>query len=127
MDTVLDADRVREIFLDCLSRDGEDTSNHIKAEGITTTVGFNPNRLNGHKAEIVAMLDELPDGFKKSGGGGMSFLNACNDKHGNQWTGFHRTMEQLFQLGVAIGKVECLLPREMWSILPGDMPYYTVK
>lgn len=127
MDTVLSADRVSQIFLDCLYKDGEDTSSHVKAEGITSTVGFNPDRLNSHKAEIEAMLGELPDEFKKSGGGGMSFLNACNDKHGNQWTGLHRTMEQLFQLGIAIGKVECQLPREMWQALPGGMPYYVVN
>ncbi|NCP46899.1 hypothetical protein COT86_02060 [Candidatus Collierbacteria bacterium CG10_big_fil_rev_8_21_14_0_10_43_36] len=128
MTTVLKADRVRQIFLDSLYNDGEDTSSHVKAEGITTNaVGFNPDRLNSHKAEIEAMLDELPDEFKKSGGGGMSFLNACNDKHGNQWTNFHQTMEQLFQLGIAIGKVECLLPREIWSALPGGMPYYVVN
>ncbi len=127
MNNVLSAYQVRQIFLDCLLRDGEDTRGQVKAEGITSTVGFNPDRLNGHKAKIEAMLDELPDEFKKSGGGGMSFLNACNDKHGNQWTGLHQTMEQLFQLGIAIGKVECLLPRESWPILPGGMPYYVVN
>lgn len=123
----LNADRVSLIFLNCLFKDDEDTSSYVKAEGITGTVGFNPDRLNSHKAKIEAMLDELPDEFKKSGGGGMSFLNACNDKHGNQWTGFHQTMEQLFQLGIAIGKVECLLPREIWHVLPGGMPYYVVN
>jgi len=127
MVTALNADRVGKIFLDCLFKDGEDTSSHVKAEGITNTVGFNPDRLNSHKAEIEAMLDELPNEFKKSGGGGMSFLDACIDKHGNQWTGFHQTMEQLLQLGIAIGKVECLLPSEMWGILPGGMPYYVVN
>jgi len=91
MDTVLRADRVSQIFLDCLFKDGEDKSNFVNAEGITSTVEFNPDRLNGHKAEIEAMLDEL------------------------------------FQLGIAIGKVECLLPREMWPTLPGGMPYYVVN
>jgi hypothetical protein len=36
-------------------------------------------------------------------------------------------MEGLFCLGMAIGKVECLMPRKMWTILPGGMPYYLVK
>jgi len=123
----LNPERVNEIFLDCLFRNGEDTSNHVKAEGITSTVGFHSGRLDSHKAEIEALLNELPDEFKKSGGGGWSFLNACNDKHGNQWTGFHQRMEQLFQLGIAIGKVESQLPREMWSALPGGMPYYVIN
>ena len=124
--TVLDPERVSAIFTDCLFRDGEDTSNHIKAEGIVRNVGFHPERLQNHKAEIEAMLDELPDEFKKSGGGGWSFLNACNDKHGNQWTGLHQRMEQLFQLGIGIGKVQYQMPREMWSVLPGGMPYLVV-
>lgn len=127
MSAVLTAERVNEIFLDCLFRDGENTSNHVMAEGIVTNVGFHPDRLNSHKDEVVAMLDELPDEFKKSGGGGWSFLNACDDKHGNQWTGLHQTMEQLFLLGIALGKVKCQLPREMWSVLPGGMPYYVIN
>lgn len=125
--TTIDPERVHAIFRDCLFKEGEDTSKHVKAEGITTNVGFHPERLNGHKAEIEAMLDELADDFKKSGGGGMSFLNACNDKHGNQWTGLHQRMEQLFQLGIGVGKAELLLPREMWGALPDGMPYYVVN
>jgi len=123
---MIDPERVNAIFMDCLFKEGEDTSNHVKAEGITQNVGFHPDRLESHKAEIEEMLDELPDEFKESSGGGMSFLNACNDKHGNQWTGLHQRMDQLFQLGTAISKVKCLMPREMWSVLPGGMPYYAV-
>ncbi len=127
MSTELNAERVEKVFLDCLFRNGEDTSNLVRAEGITTTVGFHPERLEGHKVEIETMLNELPDEFKKSGGGDGSFLNACNDKHGNQWTGFHVRMEQLFQLGIAIGKVEYLMRRELWGALPGGMPYYIIN
>ncbi len=123
---MIDPEHVNAIFMDCLFKEGEDTSKYIKAEGIVTNVGFHPERLKSHKAEIVTMLDELPDEFKESGGGGMSFLNACNDKHGNQWTSLYQRMEQLFQLGIGIGKVKCLVPRKMWNILPGGMPYYVV-
>ncbi|MDP3729721.1 MAG: hypothetical protein Q8R26_03185 [bacterium] len=124
--TVLDPERVKAVFADCLFRDDEDTSNHVKAEGIVMNVGFHPERLQSHKAEIESMLDKLPNEFKKSGGGGGSFLNACNDKHGNQWTDLHQRMEQLFQLGIGISKVQYCLPREMWSALPGGMPYLQV-
>ena len=123
----IDPERVNAIFLDCLFKEDEDTSKHVLAGGITRSVGFHPERLNEHRAEIEIMLNELPDDFKASGGGGMSFLNACNDKHGNQWTGMHQRMEQLFQLGVGVGKAELLSPREMWSVLPGGMPYYIVN
>ncbi len=124
---VLTPQRVEAIFADCLFREGEDTSNHVVAEGIVRNVGFHPGRLEEHRQEIHDLLAELPDDFKVSGNGGMSFLNACMDRHGNQWTGMHLTQEQLFQLGIAIDEVACLLPREAWALLPGGMPYYVVK
>src|SRR4030042_2298665 len=89
-DEMIDPERVNAIFMDCLFKEGEDTSKPIKVEGIVRNIGFHPERLESHKAEIAAMLDELPDEFKESGGGGMSFLNACNDKHGNQGPGLAR-------------------------------------
>lgn len=119
-------DRVEEIFRDCLLNEGEDTSNHVLAEGIRITVGFHPERLERHKEEIAQLLMELPIQFRQSSGGGSSFLAACNDRHDNQWTGLHQRMEQLFQLGMATGLAKCLAPREMWPLLPGGMPYYAV-
>lgn len=127
MEQKLTPEKVESIFLDCLFKEEEDTSNHIKAEGIVHTVGFHPGRLESHKEEVEELLEELPDEFKKSGGGGWSFLNACNDRHGNQWTGLHRTMEQLVLLGIAIGKVKFQLPRETWKALPGGMPYLVIE
>ncbi len=124
--SILSPESVKKIFMDCLFRDGKDTGRHVGAEGITTNVRFHSKRLERHRKEIEAMLDELPDEFKKSGGGGWSFLNACNDKRGVQWTGLHLRMEQLFQLGIGIGKVHSLMPRAMWSALPGGVPYYVI-
>jgi len=113
--------------MDCLFKEGEDTSNYVKAEGIMTNVGFHPERLASHKAEVDEMLAELPDEFKKSMGGGWSFLNACNDKNGNQWTDLQKTMEQLVLLGIALGVVKFQLPREVWKALPGGMPYLVIS
>jgi len=124
---ILTGDHVNDVFVDCLFKDGEDTTEHIMAEGIVRTVGFHPGRIEEHRQEIHDMLAELPNEFKISGGGGMSFLNACMDKHGNQWTGMHLSQEQLIQLGIAIGEVEYCLPREMWGAFPGGMPYFMVK
>lgn len=123
----LTGERVSAVFMACLFRDGEDISDHIVAEGIVHTVGFHPGRIEEHRQEIQDMLAELPDEFKASGGGGYSFLNACFDKHGNQWTGLHQTQEQLVQLGIAIGEVAYCLPRDLWGVFPGGMPYFTVK
>lgn len=118
--TVLNPQRVSEIFGECHH------GSTVQVEGIGGPTWFNADCLQAHKAEIEAMLDELPDEFKESSGGGSSFLNACQDKHGNLWTGLHAIVEQLFLLGMGIGKVKPLFPREMWTYLPGGMPYYVI-
>mgnify|MGYP000963997481 CR=1 FL=1 len=126
----LDPSIVERIFLDCLFQDGEDTADHIAVEGIVHNIGFHPGRLESHRDEVVALLGELPTEFmsaERGGGGGWSFLNACNDRHGNLWTGMHLVMEQLFSLGIALGLAEYQLPREMWPVLPGGMPYIVIK
>lgn len=124
---MLSAQRVEEIFLDCLFNDDEDTADHVECEGILHTAWFHPGRLETNRTEIGALLDELPEPFHEAGGGGWSFLNACNDKNNVQWTGFHQTMERLFLLGIGIGRAQWLLPRNMWSAFPGGMPYVVVK
>lgn len=118
--------RVQEIFLDCLFRDGEDASTAVMVEGITTRFGLHPDRIESHRDDVKTLLAQLPETFHAEAGGGWSFLNACTNRDGELWTGEHRIMEQLFVLGMALGLVECQLPREMWSVLPGGMPYYVV-
>lgn len=51
----------------------------------------------------------------------------CLNKDNIQWTGSHQTMQELLLLGLAIEKIEYLLPKEMWSILPGGMPYIKIR
>lgn len=126
MTTTLTSQRVEEIFIDCLFTDDEDHSDHVEAKGIINIAWFHPERLESHRDEIVSLLNELPEPFHEGGGGGWSFLQACEDKHGHQWTGLHLRMEQLFLLGMAIGRVRSILPRDLWRSLPGGMPYYAV-
>ena len=126
MTTKLNQELVNKIFTESLFENSVSTDIPVVVEGITCTVGFNPTRLEKYKEQIQEMLKDLPTEFQKNSGGGMSFLNACNDKNGEQWTGVHQRMEQLFQLGIAIGKIKLLMPREFWSILPGGMPYYVI-
>ena len=122
----LNSETVREVFSDCLFKEDENRDNAIMVTGITFSVGFNPIRLNKHKEDIVQLLYNLKDEFKQESGGGYSFLEACFDKDGNYW-GEHRTVEELFLLGMAIDKVEYLLPRELWMTLPGGVPYLVIK
>lgn len=121
----LTATKVNEIFNDCLFKDGESREGALCAEGVVHNFGFHPERIQSHKQEITELLDELPENFFENSGGGWSFLQACVDKHNNQW-GEHLHMEQLFCLGIALGLVKELLPKEMRSVLPGGVPYYVV-
>ncbi len=97
----LTAKRVHNICNDCLagvppgSRPGI-----ILIKGIVYDYCFDSKKLEKHKEEITKMLDELSTDFRKDGGGGMSFLQACVDKNGHQW-GEHQNIEQLFCLGIA--------------------------
>jgi len=124
---ILSSENVEKVILSCLFKDGEDTSNHIAGIGVKTKIGFHPERLKQNTENIIDMLLMLPDDFKQSKGGGMTFLNACIDNNGDQWTGDHSMVDRLFVLGNAIGKAEFLMPREMWEILPGGMPYFYIK
>lgn len=124
--TKLTPDAVDDLVRDCLYREGENSDDAIKVEGIVRTFGFHPERVTANKVAIGELLSELPDEFRADAGGGWTFLNACNDRHGRLWTGEHRAMEALFCLGIASGQAKWQLPRDMWSSLPGGMPYVVI-
>lgn len=123
--------RVRTCMLFCLfldhemKDDGGAPDDAVIVEGAMNNFGFHPGRLEESREEITAMLMELSTEFMLSGGGGMSLMRAVADKHDNLW-GEQKDAGDLMVLGMAIGKVKCVLPRQMWHILPGGMPYYTV-
>ena len=117
---------VNETFMSCLFKDDEPHDNFIGVKGITINIGFHPGRVEENKQDIHDYLSQLPHTFRKDEGGGWSFLKACITEDGRQW-GEHRDMEKLFMMGEAAGYVECLMPREMWSMLPGGVPYYAVN
>lgn len=114
------AEKVRELVLDCLNgkEDGA-----LLVEGVIGKFGFSPEKIAAHKSEIRELLADMPDEFQMDKGGGWSFLNLCNDRHGEQWTGMHQTMDELVALGQAAGMAKFLMPRDMWAMFPGGMPY----
>jgi hypothetical protein len=122
----LNAQQVQETFQHCLFKDGEVRDEIMEVHAVRHRIGFHTGRVKEKEALIMEMLNELPDEFKSDKGGGFSFLSACNDKNGRQWADLHDTMDQLVCLGLAIGKVEFLLPREDWKSFYGGMPYLKV-
>jgi hypothetical protein len=114
---------IEDVFKECLYSDKENTDNRIEVQGISFKVGFHPERLKYQETTIDEFLEQLPDEFEE----GWSFLNMCVDKSGNIWTGEHRFVELLVVLGIALGKLAFLFPREKWILLPGGMPYIIKK
>lgn len=134
-DRVLTAKKVQEVTADCMfeeseikfDADGEPVlpRTPFLAEGVVLTLVLDPMRVEKNKEKIRTFLKELPDTFHVDKGGGWSFLQACVDKDGVQW-GEHRSVEALMCLGLATGFVKLPLPKEVWSALPGGLPYFMV-
>lgn len=123
--TKLTVNAVETIFVECLTN--ENNPNMIGCTPVVHKCIFDKAKIENKSDEILGLLMELPAEFRRSSGGGYSFLMACNDINGNQWTGLHVNMEKLFALGMAAGHVEHLMPQEMWAILPGGVPYFVIN
>ena len=128
----LTAENVRAVAKDSLFTDeefpegGDVPPGAVMVDGIVGRYAFHPERLEANRAKVSEMLSHLDDSFMSNGGGGMSFLQACMDRDGNHWAE-HPTMGMLFALGMGLGLVSYTMPREMWSMLPGAVPYLTIN
>ena len=125
----IDCARVEQVYAECLAEELPETDpRYLIVEGIIRPTAFDTSKLKTHRDEVAAMLAWLPANFHvgEGGGGGWSFLNACDDRQGRQWTGLHRTMDMLFQLGIGLGLCKYLMTREMWASFPGGMPYVQI-
>lgn len=114
----LTVENVDKVVVDCLA--GVISEDMVVCQGIMRDFGFNKDKLEKNRENICSMLRQLPEKFKV----GASFLEAYETKDGVMW-GSHARMEALFCLGIGVGKVKCLLPREMWDAV-GGVPYYQV-
>ena len=122
------AKRVEMILLDSLFRNEEIPADHmppenaVLVEAIVQKFGFHRGRLESHREEVKAILGEMPEKFHISTGGGWTFLNLCVDKDGVQW-GEHRDIEALVALAMGLGMASYPMARDLWSGLPGGVPY----
>lgn len=132
MSNILTSQRVREVLEDCMHTEeeveGKSYDEIIKdslvVEGIASVFAFVPEKVESHREDVRAMLGELNPTFHKSSGGGWSFLNMCMTKDDEQWTGLHQEQEALCVLAIALNLGSWLLPRSMWSAMPGGVPYF---
>ena len=129
----LTAENVDTVFKYCLYDSTENVDKNEDdipvgakvAEGVMTRVAFDPSRLERRREDIKSLLDQIKPEFHLSGGGGWSFPNLCEDREGNQWTGLQQTCDLLVCLALASGMGEFPMPRNLWEILPGGVPYVT--
>lgn len=127
----IDPNLIKTIFIDSLFKDeeiedGKVPDKAVLVYGIVDRIGFNPDRLETHRSVVLECLKLLPVEFRKTGGGGWTFLNACMEVGGAQWTGLHQRMEQLFMLAIGLGLARWQM-REMQSVLPGGMPFVQIE
>lgn len=118
---------IDSLFTSCLFRDGEPTDGAVMVEGITAHFGFHPDRLQAAVPELRALVDStVPDAFMSGGGGGSSFLALAFDRLGCHWAE-HPTLQQLVVMCIGAGLADYCLPREVWPVLPGGMPYVAFR
>lgn len=129
IDKIVEAGVTKNVIADITRRlqaasdAGETPFSIIPVHGIIHNYVFRKDRLEARRDEIFQLLEELPDQFRASSGGGWSFLNMCEDRHGNHWAE-HITIEGLIVLGAGLKLMSFLPPqRELWKVFPGGMPY----
>lgn len=118
---------VKEIFNACLFKNGDSIRKMVRVEAILRgTVSFNADRLEANRKKIMELLGELPPAFREASGG-WSFLRAHEDKYDRQWAAVGLRVEQLFLLGIGIGRARYTYPRGRWHELLGGAPYFTIN
>jgi hypothetical protein len=133
--TVLNNERLDAVMTEVMLSEAEAESPEtvcIPGYGIIHHFAFKPERLEARAEDIHQMLLELGPSYRQvsddhpENKGGMSFLNMCMTESGVQWTGLHAQQEKLFALGCASGWAISPMPKIVWHMLPGGMPYFIV-
>ena len=120
---MIDPKEIHDMILDCLFKEGEPTDKFVAASGVVGNFGFHPDRLASYKPKLAEMIGDLHPAFLKEVGGGWTFLNLCMDKNEHTWTDSQRVADEFLCLCVGNNLAQILIPRDMWSMLPGVVPY----
>lgn len=117
------ARKIHEIFMYCLFDEGEDQTGAVLVQGLSSGFGFHPERLAEVKEDLRKIAsDVVSDEFLESKGGGMTFLRLPVGRDGKVWCE-QKTSQELMCLCIASGFANYCLPRELWDMMPGGVPY----
>lgn len=115
--------RIHDLIIYCLFEDGESRTNAVMVDGISSTFGFHPGRLEESRSEISEIVrTTISNDFFEGHGGSTSFLSLPISNNGNIW-GQQKDAEALLVMSIAIGIARILVPRDIWHVFPGEMPY----
>ncbi len=118
---VLTAKRVYEIFADCLFKKHEigpgkrPLAPATVVQGITSKFGFHQARLESHRAEVRALLHELPMTFIAGPSEGWALQDPARDKHGREWAPSPESLQELLCLAVGLDLVPAVVLRPKGS------------
>ena len=129
---IIDAEIVQTTFRYCLFNRDELIQPHtpppdaVLVNGITATFAFHPERLQTMKPLVETWLKLLPRQFQNPQHG-WPFSRADRQDNGEQWTGFHQRMEQLFALATGLGLARKIDSPALRTITGDGLPWYAVS
>ena len=119
-------ENVWKVYNKCIYKREElknaDESDFLKVQGIINWYTFSLSKIQEERKHILCLLSQLTYRIRY----GTSIERLCNNKKEQEWTQSILTLEAITCLGIAIGKVEYLLPRETWCLLKKKMPYVII-
>ena len=120
---ILNAETVKQIFTDTLAENNKVCEEEAQeVEGVQLHVFFCRQKLKHYADQIKTMLKQMNHKYKE----GWTFLNFVENGLEFQWTSLHLDADMLLCLGLAHNYIEYCAPRELWSHLPGGVPYIRI-
>lgn len=103
-------------------KDEEMPQGCIFVRGLAHNFGFHPERLLDSAEDVRKILNAVVADEFMGAEGGWSFLNLVVGRNSEIW-GNQVDAEGLLCLALGLGWAEILVPRSMWQMMPGGVPY----